>query len=544
MSALLRAVGPLVVCDRGGVVRLCSSSAGLLLGVEVGQVAGAVDDALLRHTPATHRQGSGPLTAALHGTVTPSTALALVTPAGDATEVLIDAGPLLDHTTAVIGAVLRLRTDHHAAPAPGSPLFGLHDPLTGLPNRRLLADRLEQAIARSRRDGSCFEVLMIDLDHFKQVNDQYGHEQGDRVLQEIGLRLVRTVRPGDTVARIGGDEFLAICEHVGPDRGGLTLADRLVAAASLPIQLGSAQVTIGASLGLTRAEHHIGFDGLLHQADLAMYEAKRRGRGQWVQFDPSLASTAQRRAHLASELRAAVDGGTVEVAYQPEVELQNGTIHGYEALVRWDHESLGQVPAQELVVVAEQTDLILALGALVLDRACKVAAGGQLPGPARLTMSVNLSARELTDPDLAGRVLRTLARHSLPGERLCLEITESNLIETTAQAASQLAQLRDAGISLSIDDFGTGFASLTYLQRLPVQQIKIDKSFVDGLPHSRSDDTIVTSLINLAHNLDLTVVAEGIESPAQAAYLRALGCDLGQGYLFGKPRMISDLAKV
>jgi EAL domain-containing protein (putative c-di-GMP-specific phosphodiesterase class I) len=267
-----------------------------------------------------------------------------------------------------------------------------------------------------------------------------------------------------------------------------------------------------------------------------MYEAKRRGRNNWARFDDRLANEAHRLAHLVTELRKALASGTVTVAYQPEVDLQHGVTVGYEALVRWEHPTLGRVPAVELVAAAERSDLIGPLGALVLDRACEQAARWTAPGRAEpCWVSVNVSARELVDSGYAQRVLDTLARWDLPGSRLFLELTESILIDASTTSGDQLNRLNAAGVRLAIDDFGTGYASLTYLQRLDIHQVKIDRSFVEGLPHSRADDVIVSSIIGLAHNLDLAVVAEGIETAAQSAFLRSLGCDVGQGYLFGHP---------
>jgi diguanylate cyclase (GGDEF)-like protein len=415
--------------------------------------------------------------------------------------------------------------------------LGLHDPLTGLPNRRLLADRLLQALARAGRNGESFVVCMIDLDHFKRVNDEHGHESGDELLRQVGARLAGAARPSDTVARIGGDEFVAVCEGVGSRRELALIAQRLLAAAITPVMIRGIELAVGASVGMTLAGAGREPDTLLHEADLAMYKAKSRGRNNWARFDDGMAHEAHRVAHLVSELRRALAAGKITVAYQPEIDLQHGATLGYEALVRWYHPELGQVPATELIEVAERNDLISAVGSFVLDRACEQAARwGGSGGSAPPWISVNVSARELVDPRFAQRVFDTLERWSLPGSRLVLELTESILIQASTAAEEQLERLHAAGVRLAIDDFGTGYASLTYLQRLPVQQVKIDRSFVRGLPNSREDDVIATSVIGLAHNLDLTVVAEGIETGAQSAFLRSVGCDLGQGFLFGPPR--------
>jgi diguanylate cyclase (GGDEF)-like protein len=532
-GALVRAMGAVIAVDDAGVVALASDEAVALLGPVDGLRVEDVDARLTQHVTAAALPRPGPLGRAMAGEVTPPTAVHLVLPDGHPAGLVVASRPLLGPDGAQLGALLTLRADLELDD--GGPLFGLHDPLTGLPNRRLLSERLELAVARARRGGRLL-LLMIDLDRFKQVNDEFGHDAGDEVLREIGSRFAASVGPTDTVARFGGDEFVAVCET---DDGGPVsrIAALLVAAAARPVVVQGVELSVGASVGFTVATPDDGFTSLMHQADLAMYEAKRRGRGRWVAFDGDLARGAYRRAHLASELRTAIAGGRLHVNYQPQFDLVTGRLSAFEALVRWDHAQLGSIPAAELVAVAEQSDQICALGALVLDRACEVAGRWvTLRGDDAPRLAVNLSARELADGGLAERVLATLSRHHVPAHQLCLEITESCLTEVTPQTADQLMLLREHGIELSIDDFGTGFASLTQLQQMPVQQVKIDQSFVQGLPFSRSDDVIVTSVLSLAHNLDLTVVAEGIETPEQASALRSMGCDVGQGYLFGRPQ--------
>jgi diguanylate cyclase (GGDEF)-like protein len=536
LRALTAVVGAAVICDAEGYVVGCSPQATSLLGPLNGIQGSAVDSLLARQvTRRRHRRG--PLAAALTGEVATFVAT-VMTLEGRPTEVLVSANPLHSPDGAhVIGALMTLQRRDLRSTRAEALMLGLHDPLTGLPNRRLLADRMQQAIARARRNGESFVVCMIDLDRFKEVNDEHGHEYGDELLRQVGARLTGAARPNDTIARIGGDEFAGVFEGIDSSQAVESIAHRLLEATVTPVSIRGIELGVGASVGMSLAGAEQEPEALLHHADLAMYEAKSRGPNNWALFHDDMAHEAHRLAHLVSELRRALAAGTITVAYQPEIDLQHGVAVGYEALVRWAHPELGDVPALELVEAAERSDMISALGSFVLDRACGQAAHWAASAESTPPwISVNVSARELVDPDFARRVLDTLERWSLPASRLFLELTESILIQASTAAEGQLARLHAAGVRLSIDDFGTGYASLTYLQRLPVHQVKIDRSFVSGLPESREDDIITTSVIGLAHNLDLTVVAEGIETAAQSRFLRAAGCDLGQGYLFAKPR--------
>ncbi len=544
-AALLRAltavVGAAVICDADGYVVGCSPQATSLLGPLTG-VHGSAVDALLARQLARRRHRRGPLAAALTGEVA-SFAATLTRPSGRRVEVLVSANPL--HAAdgeRVIGALMTLQRRDLRSTRTDALMLGLHDPLTGLPNRRLLADRLQQAIARARRSGESFVVCVIDLDHFDEVNDEHGHEYGDELLRQVGARLAGAARPTDTIARIGGDEFAGVFEGIGSTLAVESIAGRLLTAAVTPVSVRGIELGVAASVGMTLAGTEPEPEVLLQRADLAMYEAKSRGPNNWALFHDDMAHEAHRLAHLVSELRRALAAGTITVAYQPEVDLRHGVAVGYEALVRWEHPELGQVPAVELIEAAERSDMITTLGSFVLDRACEQAAAWAAATQSTPPwIAVNVSAHELVDPGFAQRVLDALERWSLPASRLFLELTESILIQASTATEGQLARLHAAGVRLSIDDFGTGYASLTYLQRLPVHQVKIDRSFVRGLPESREDDIIATSVIGLAHNLDLTVVAEGIETAAQSRFLRSAGCDLGQGYLFARPRPADQL---
>jgi diguanylate cyclase len=521
-----------VASDADGCVRVCSADAHALLGPLIGLDGADVDRLLLAHGMASGEDQPGPFASALAGDHSAPFSATLTPPGDDQTDLLVSAGPILTPDGRRVGALMKLC---RPGPAGGEALaFGLHDPLTGLANRTLLADRMGQAIARMGRGGSPFALLMIDLDGFKLVNDEHGHDCGDRLLHEVGDRLAHAVRLNDTVARIGGDEFVAICEAPGSETDLAALAARLGNAVAAPVQIGSFEVGVGASIGVTVADVDATPGSLLHEADLAMYEAKRVGRNGWVRFDESLARDSHRQAHLATELRAAVEARDIGLAFQPELDLQRGPILGYEALVRWGHPDLGAIDSAELIRVAEGSDLIIALGALILDQACLQAASWTEREGRRPWLSVNISPRELADSQFADRVLQTLERRGLPASQLFLELPASGLF-AAGTADGRFDVLHAAGVGLCIDDFGSGSASLTSLQGLPVTQLKIDGGFVRGLPGRREDDVVVTSIINLAHNLDITVVAKGIETDAQAARLRGLGCDIGQGFLLGRP---------
>ena len=530
-----------VICDATGQVQVASARARELLGPVTGTAATQIDAVLAGALRAADMTGPGPLAAAVRDGAETDRLVALRSGAGPLADVRVRVRPLVDGGRR-IGAVLALTLaeecddDDGGEEADDRLRFGRHDPLTGLANRHLLARRLQQMAGQRRRVA----LLMIDLDRFKHVNDEHGHEFGDAVLREVSGRFAQTLRPGDTLARLGGDEFVAVCEVAAADDGS-HIASRLLEAARRPMRVRGVDLVVGASIGVTVAPAGTGLEEMFHQVDLAMYEAKRLGRDRWTPFAGELARVAHRRARLESELRAAVEGGHIALGFQPMVDLRSGRIRGYEALVRWFHPELGLIPPVELIDVAEQSDLILRLGDAVMARACQVAASWSSPaGPGPL-ISVNLSAREAADPRLVGRVGETLSRSGLEAERLCLEFTETSLIEATPTMLDGLAALRSVGVRLAIDDFGTGFASLAYLRRLPVNELKIDRTFVAGLPTSLEDDAIITSVLGLAHNLGLRVVAEGIETKAQLSVLRTLGCDIGQGYLFGRARPADEV---
>ncbi len=418
----------------------------------------------------------------------------------------------------------------------------LHDPLTGLPNRSLLLDRLEVALERSVRDPGSVGVVFLDLDRFKLINDSLGHGIGDELLVEVAARLGALVRPGDTVARFGGDEFVVLLDRI-PDESTAQLATkRLLTAFDEPFRLRGREHVVTASAGLVVADRRCGTDerkpeGLLRDADAAMYQAKEHGRDRVERFDGALRDQLLRRVQLAQDLPGAIRRGELHLDYQPLVALDGGGVVGVEALARWTHPEHGPVPPCEFIPVAEEHGLIVPLGRWVLDTAL-----GQLdrwstgdPALRDLLVSVNLSVGQLTDDDLTSTVAGLLAAHGIAPERLCLELTESTLMAEPDAGRQILGQLRTTGVQLAIDDFGTGYSSLAYLRELPVTSLKIDRSFVTRLGRDPRDARLVAAIIGLAHELDLSVVAEGVETEAQLAELRRRGCDVVQGYHLTRP---------
>jgi diguanylate cyclase (GGDEF)-like protein len=406
-----------------------------------------------------------------------------------------------------------------------------HDALTDLPNRTLLHDRLEQAARIANRESTPLALLLLDLNGFKQVNDTYGHHAGDRVLQQVASRVRAMLRGADTVARLGGDEFALLLPLTEVD-GAVLTAQKVLQEIERPCVVDHRPLSVHASLGIAcLPEHGITAETLLQRADVAMYLAKGDGVGIAV-YDAGRDRHSHRRLSLVSLLRQAIDERQFFLEYQPMLDLRRGVIAGVEALVRWNHPEQGVVLPGDFIELAEQTGLINPLTAMVLDTA--VRDWGDTGTAAPFSVSVNLSPRVLQDPELPQRIEDLLARHGAPPSSLALEITENILMSDPARAMDCLKRLHAMGVRLVIDDFGTGYSSLSYLRRLPVDQLKIDRSFVTGLC-SGQDEVIVKSTIDLAHNLGLTVVAEGVETEAVQQRLAALGCDAVQGRFICAP---------
>ena len=408
----------------------------------------------------------------------------------------------------------------------------LHDSLTGLPNRALFLDRLGLALRRTERRSGSVAVLFCDLDRFKVVNDSLGHDAGDRLLVDVAQRIGAALRPSDTVARFGGDEFTILCEDIAGEIEAATIAQRIVDVFREPFQLEDGEVFLATSLGIAIAR---GADDraedLIRDADAAMYRAKERGKGRYEIFDEAMRADAMARLETESALRRALERAELRLHYQPEIDLGTGEISGFEALLRWEHPVRGLLGPSAFMPLAEETGLIVGIGEWVLREAC--AEARRWPEP--LTLSVNLSARQLAQQDLVAMVRRALAETGMDPARLCLEITESAVMESGTATTAQLRALKSLGVCLAIDDFGTGFSSLAHLRRFPVDVLKIDGTFVAGLGREPQDASIVAAVISLAHALDLETVAEGVETDEQLEILKELGCDLAQGYLFARP---------
>lgn len=414
----------------------------------------------------------------------------------------------------------------------------LHDPLTGLANRALFRDHVERALARQPRSGAKVALLFIDLDDFKVVNDSLGHRAGDRLLVEVATRLSTAIRAGDVAARQGGDEFTVLLDQVKSVEDAVQSAERITAELCHPIELEGRSIVIGLSIGIAMAEDQdTGADDLLAHADAAMYAAKADGKARHAVFDPSMRIRARSRLQMEAELRIAIEEGALTLHYQPIVELASNRIVGFEALVRWPHPDHGLIPPNDFIPLAEATSLIVPLGKLVMTTACRQLRSWIDTGICRpdLAMNVNVSPRQTLEPGFAAEIAEILAATGLEPSSLILEITESMMLQESAATDGLLGQLRDMGMLLVVDDFGTGFSALEYFKRFSVQGLKIDRSFIDGLGRSPEDTAIVKATLAFASALDLAVTAEGVETREQLDLLRALGCHQAQGYLFARP---------
>ena len=414
-----------------------------------------------------------------------------------------------------------------------------HDPLTGLPNRTLFLDRLELALARSRRSSRTVAVLFCDLDHFKVVNDSLGHSAGDRLLVALAQRLRDALRPGDTVARFGGDEFVILCDELATQQDAVYIAERIHKAVHEPLTVGSTEVFAAISIGIAFAGAETGPESMIRDADAAMYLAKERGRARYEVYDETMRATLDERLDIESALRRAVTRHELRVVYQPTVDLATGAIVGVEALLRWDHPERGLLVPADFIDVAEETGLIVPIGSWVIEQACRQAQRWQAARPSEhLLVSVNLSGRQLDTPSLIDTVREVIERTGVDPALLGLEITESVVMRDPQASTVALQALKELGVRLAVDDFGTGYSSLAYLRRFPVDLLKVDRAFVDGLgtdSGDAEDRAIVAAVVSLAHTLGMQAIAEGVETATQLAELRDLGCDMAQGFYIAKP---------
>ncbi len=428
-----------------------------------------------------------------------------------------------------------------------------HDPLTNLPNRALLMDRLSQQIALLKRHNLRGALLFLDLDHFKHINDSLGHPVGDTVLKIVTARLEASVRLEDTVARLGGDEFVVLLSGLDGTRAEVSgqvqvLADTLRELLSEPMFLDGHRLQVTPSIGVALIPDHGSTPAdLLKRADIALYRAKDSGRNTTQMFHNSMQKTASERLRMETDLRLALSRGEFSVHYQPQVDARGNKIVGAEALVRWQHPQLGAQSPSEFIKVLEDSGLILEVGTWILDEACgafaQLIAEG-LVDPLDFSLCVNISPRQFRQNDFVERVERSLKQHHLPCSLLKLEITEGIVIQNLDDTVAKMRRLKKLGVSFAMDDFGTGYSSLTYLKRLPVDALKIDQSFVRDATHDPNDAEIIRAIVAMARSLNLDVIAEGVETPEQLAFLQKLGCHLFQGYLHSRPLPIEGFRQL
>jgi len=415
-------------------------------------------------------------------------------------------------------------------------LLAYHDPLTGLPNRLLLTDRLAHALASARRRAGYLALLFVDLDRFKNVNDSLGHAVGDKLLWEIARRLNTCVREEDTVARVGGDEFVIVLENLSDKQDAVCIANKIHQAFERPIDIDTHCLHASASIGIALyPDDGDNAEILMQNADTAMYQAKASGRNNFQFFAPFMNAHVRERLDLENTLRLALERGQFELYFQPIVDLAGGDIPCAEALIRWRHPEHGLVSPDKFIPIAEETGFITQIGDWVLARACMELAGWRAAGVRAPRLSLNVSARQFRQPGLAERIRQILLMHDVDAGQIDLEVTEGALMEQPDVAARILGELKAMGLGIVIDDFGTGYSSLAYLKTFPIDKLKIDRSFVRDILTDNSDREITLAVIDLSHNLGLKVVAEGVEEPGQLEFLRNHGCDAVQGYYYSRP---------
>ncbi len=411
------------------------------------------------------------------------------------------------------------------------------DTLTGLPNRALLSERLARAIVRARRHDSMVAVLFLDLDRFKEINDSLGHTAGDRILKAVAARLLATTKPTDTVSRLGGDEFTVVVEDIASEEGALEIARRILDSFAKPLAVDDrSEITITPSIGISvYPAHGLAPTDLLKHADTAMYQAKAIGRNTYLVYTEAMETQTRQRAIVTAALRRALDRDEFQLLYQPRLSLSRGRITGVEALLRWHSDELGEMKPSDFIQIAEETGMILRIGEWVMREACRTLAQWRHEGLADVAIAVNVSVLQLLRGNVCGLISAALAETGAPVEKLELELTETMVMENAAETRNILNQLREIGVSLAIDDFGTGYSSLVYLKQLPIDMLKIDRGFIADLTSDPDDAAITTTIISMAHSLELSVIAEGVETQAQLDFLREHDCDEIQGYWLSQP---------
>jgi diguanylate cyclase (GGDEF)-like protein len=420
-----------------------------------------------------------------------------------------------------------------------------HDALTGLPNRVLLDDRLQQAMAHADRDMRSFALLICDLDRFKLINDSLGHRAGDELLQEVARRLLTVVRTADTVARFGGDEFVLIGTSIGDGEDAAALAARVMDVLQAPVRIAAIDIHTSPSIGIAMyPDDGVSMQALLAHADAAMYSAKQHGRGNFRRYAPGMDAGTEERVQLESDLHNALTQNQFELYYQPKVDTRTGEVRSAEALIRWVHPTRGIVSPVEFIPLAEECGLIGAIGGWVIREACRQTRAWQLGGVPTLRVSVNLSASQFRDSGLVDSIRSALDDADLQARYLEVELTESAVMSDPEKSIAILEQLSAMGVLVSVDDFGTGYSSMSYLRRFPIDKLKIDRVFIDEIVSRQEDASIVRAIVSLAHSLHLKVVAEGVETPAQLEFLKTAGCDEYQGYHFSRPLPAADFERL
>jgi len=417
-----------------------------------------------------------------------------------------------------------------------------YDPLTGLPNRALFRDRIGHALARAKRQELLMAVMLIDLDHFKEINDTLGHSKGDQVLQALTGVLRSCIRDTDTLARLAGDEFSIIVEHVRHVDDAVVVADKIISALSKPLVIDGQEIFVTVSIGIAMFPFSAdSIEQLVQAADIALYRVKDQGRNGYEFYSPEMNADAAERLQIENLLRRAIERDEFSVQYQPKIAVHGGRVTGVEALLRWRSAELGFVPPDRFIPLAEKTGLIVPIGEWILRKACAQARAWQVQGLPPIVVSVNLSARQFRQPKLADMVASVLRETGLQAQYLELEITESLMMTEKDHAIVTVDELHALGVQISVDDFGTGYSNLAYLKRFPVQKLKVDKSFVQDATSDAEDSKIVAAVVALAKSMDLAVVAEGVETAEQLQLLAHLGCDEYQGYFFSEPLSAPDL---
>jgi diguanylate cyclase (GGDEF)-like protein/PAS domain S-box-containing protein len=534
------------VVDAGGVVRYQSESVTRVFGYTATELTGQPLDGILDgHSPTQLREALHQLSGHPYGNLTLE--LDVRHHDGRARQVEMMITNLMDDEN-VRGYVLNTRDISERKQLEAQLVHeAFHDTLTKLANRALFRDRVDQTLHRRHASEALIAVLFLDLDGFKEVNDSLGHASGDQLLIQVAERLRASVRVMDTVARFGGDEFAVLIEQsTSDDRDAVDVAKRIVDDLREPFLLEGQEMHVRASIGIATAGVHADdADQLMRNADLAMYRAKAAGDGGFAQYDPQMHSGLVDRLQMENDLRRALEHNELQLHYQPTIEMRTGTIIGFEALVRWNHPTRGSVSPTEFIPLAESTGMIRELGKWVLGQACRQAVEWGATTPYRaLTMCVNVSGRQFEQADLPEIVAEVLADSNLSPQQLCLEMTESVLMNDTEENLALLVRLKEMGVRLAIDDFGTGYSSLSYLHRFPVDTIKIDRSFIERLNGQRDDSALARTIIQLGRSLGMAIVAEGIEHYSQFLALRRMGCDVGQGYYFSPPLPCPDATRL